>query len=110
MNTHAVPVYEASKPEVAELAKKTAGLYANGREFVPNIRQSPCARALQSLLNLSFTMHGRTTRATGGAMRESFPARSGVLPFAVTRIPCPRGLLGRATNPFAPVVPENFIL
>ena len=29
-------------------------------------------------------------------MRESFPARSGVLPFAVTRIPCPRGLLGRA--------------
>jgi hypothetical protein len=36
MNAHAVPVYEASKPEVAELAKKTAGLYANGREFVPN--------------------------------------------------------------------------
>src|SRR5262249_17773168 len=57
----------------------------------------------QSLLNLSFTLHGRTTRATGGAMREPFPARSGVLPFAVTRIPCPRGLLGRATNPFAPV-------
>src|SRR5262245_53031872 len=42
----------------------------------------------QPLLNLSFTLHGRTTRATGGAMRESFPARSGVLPFAVTRIPC----------------------
>src|SRR5262249_28789630 len=34
----------------------------------------------QSLLNLSFTLHGRTTRATGGAVRESFPARSGVLP------------------------------
>jgi hypothetical protein len=35
-------VYEASPPEVAELAKKLpAGrLYANGRGFVPNIRQS----------------------------------------------------------------------
>jgi hypothetical protein len=61
------------------------------------------ARATSLLLNLSFTLHGRTTRATCGAMRESFLARSGVLLFAVTRIPCPRGLLGRATNPFAPV-------
>ena len=100
MNTHAVPVYEASKPEVAELAKKTAGLYANGREFVPSIRQAPRARSLQSLLNPSFTLHGRTTRATGGAMRESFPARFGVLPFAIKRIPCPRGLPGEP--PFCP--------
>jgi len=46
MNAHAVPVYEASKPEVAELAKKTAGLYANGREFVPNIVTS---RAIPSI-------------------------------------------------------------
>src|SRR3984893_4273896 len=35
-------VYEASPPEVAELAKKLplGRLYANGRGFVPNIRQS----------------------------------------------------------------------
>jgi hypothetical protein len=35
-------VYEASPPEVAELAKKlpVGRLYANGRGFVPNIRQS----------------------------------------------------------------------
>jgi len=35
-------VYEASPPEVAEFAKKLAlgRLYANGRGFVPNIRQS----------------------------------------------------------------------
>ena len=46
MNAHAVPVYEASKPEVAELAKKNAGLYANGREFVPNIVTS---RAIPSI-------------------------------------------------------------
>src|SRR5262249_16229464 len=48
---------------------------------------------LQHMLMLpacdSSLLPGRTTRATGGAMRESFPARSGVLPFAVTRIPCP---------------------
>jgi hypothetical protein len=35
-------VYEASPPEIAELAKKLplGRLYANGRGFVPNIRQS----------------------------------------------------------------------
>src|SRR5262245_44162115 len=35
-------VYQASPPEVAELAKKLplGRLYANGRGFVPNIRQS----------------------------------------------------------------------
>jgi hypothetical protein len=35
-------VYEASPPEVAEAAKKLpiGRLYANGRGFVPNIRQS----------------------------------------------------------------------
>jgi hypothetical protein len=35
-------VYQASPPEVAELAKKlpVGRLYANGRGFVPNIRQS----------------------------------------------------------------------
>ena len=35
-------VYEASPPEVTELAKKLplGRLYANGRGFVPNIRQS----------------------------------------------------------------------
>src|SRR5262249_57003491 len=49
-----------------------------------------------ALLNLSFTLHGRTTRATGGTMREFIPG-SVRCPFAVTRIPCPRGLLGRAT-------------
>src|SRR5262249_26637615 len=41
---------------------------------------------LQHMLMLpacdSSLLPGRTTRATGGAMRESFPARSGVLPFA----------------------------
>ena len=35
-------VYEASPPEIADLAKKLplGRLYANGRGFVPNIRQS----------------------------------------------------------------------
>ena len=54
-----------------------------------------------ALLNLSFTLHGRTTRATGGTMREFNPG-SVRCPFAVTRIPCTRGLLGRATNPLPP--------
>jgi hypothetical protein len=53
MNAHAEPVYDASKPEVAELAKKTAGLYANGREFVPNgshLAREPFNRSLTSRL------------------------------------------------------------
>ena len=33
--------------------------------------------APQTLLSLSFTLHDRTTRATGSTMRESFPARAG---------------------------------
>ena len=35
-------VYEASNPDVAAIAKKlpVGRLYANGRGFVPNIRQS----------------------------------------------------------------------
>jgi hypothetical protein len=41
-NLMGLKVYEASPPEVAELAKKLplGRLYANGRGFVPNIRQS----------------------------------------------------------------------
>jgi hypothetical protein len=41
-NLMGLKVYEASPPEIAELAKKLplGRLYANGRGFVPNIRQS----------------------------------------------------------------------
>jgi len=61
MNTHAVPVYEASKPEVAELAKKTAGLYANGRGFVLNIRQSLYSDLARDPFNRSLTPRLRCT-------------------------------------------------
>jgi len=89
---------------VAELAKKTAGLYANGREFVPNSRQSPRARSLQSLLNLSFTLHGRTTRATGGTMREFIPGsvRCPWGCWAEPPILCPRNVLALASGPNRP--------
>jgi hypothetical protein len=48
-------VYEASPPDVAEVAKKLplGRLYANGRGFVPNIRQSLCDRLLAQLFRLN---------------------------------------------------------
>ena len=50
----------------------------------------------QSLLSLSFTLHDRTTRATGSTMRESFPARAGSRP-PPSRCPSSGGRLDRAT-------------
>jgi hypothetical protein len=46
--------------------------------------------------NLSFTLHDRTTRATGSTMRESFPAWPGITasPFTMSVV---RGRLDRAT-------------
>ena len=40
---------------VAELAKKTAGLYANGRGFVLNIRQSLYSDLARDPFNRSLT-------------------------------------------------------
>jgi len=54
----------------------------------------------QSVLNLSFTLHGRTTRVTGGAMRESFPARFGVLPLATRAFPVGGGCWAEPPIPF----------
>ena len=44
-------VYEASAPEVAELAKKLplGRLYANGRGFVPNVRQTLYSEVIVAL-------------------------------------------------------------
>jgi hypothetical protein len=67
-------VYEASPPEVAELAKKLpAGrLYANGRGFVPNIRQS-----LYSDLVVALALEGQAALSKNGD-KERLPAARGV--------------------------------
>ena len=55
--------------------------------------------APQSLLSLSFTLHDRTTRATGSTMRESFPARPGITasPFTMSVV---RGQAGPSHHSF----------
>jgi hypothetical protein len=53
--------------------------------------------APQSLLSLSFTLHDRTTRATGSTMRESFPARGRQYRPPPSRCPSSGGRLDRAT-------------
>jgi hypothetical protein len=67
-------VYEASPPEVAELAKKLpAGrLYANGRGFVPNIRQS-----LYSDLVVALALEGQAALSKNGD-KDSLPAARGL--------------------------------
>jgi hypothetical protein len=67
-------VYEASPPEVAELAKKLpAGrLYANGRGFVPNIRQS-----LYSDLVVALALEGQAALSKNGD-NGSLPAARGL--------------------------------
>jgi hypothetical protein len=67
-------VYEASPPEVAELAKKLpAGrLYANGRGFVPNIRQS-----LYSDLVVALALEGQAAVSKNGD-KDSLPAARGL--------------------------------
>jgi hypothetical protein len=51
----------------------------------------------QSLLSLSFTLHDRTTRATGSTMRESFPARAGSTDLPLHDVRLSGGRLDRAT-------------
>jgi hypothetical protein len=67
-------VYEASPPEVAELAKKLpAGrLYAHGRGFVPNIRQS-----LYSDLVVALALEGQAALSKNGD-KDSLPAARGL--------------------------------
>jgi hypothetical protein len=65
-------VYEATAEEVAELAKKLpAGrLYANGRGFVPNIRQS-----LYSDLVVALALEGQAALSKNGDKDSLPPAR-----------------------------------
>jgi hypothetical protein len=65
-------VYEASPPEVAELAKKLplGRLYANGRGFVPNIRQS-----LYSDLVVALALEGQAALSKNGDKDSLPPAR-----------------------------------
>jgi hypothetical protein len=67
-------VYEASSPQVAELAKKLpAGRrYANGRGFVPNIRQS-----LYSDLVVALALEGQAALSKNGD-NDSLPAARGL--------------------------------
>jgi hypothetical protein len=67
-------VYEASPPEVAELAKKlpVGRLYANGRGFVPNIRQS-----LYSDLVVALALEGQAALSKNGD-KDSLPAARGL--------------------------------
>ena len=67
-------VYEATAEEVAELAKKLpAGrLYANGRGFVPNIRQ-----ALYSDLVVALALEGQAALSKNGD-KDSLPAARGL--------------------------------
>jgi hypothetical protein len=65
-------VYEASPPEIAELAKKLplGRLYANGRGFVPNIRQS-----LYSDLVVALGLEPRAALSNNGDKDRLPPAR-----------------------------------
>ena len=67
-------VYEASAPEVAEFAKKlpVGRLYANGRGFVPNIRQS-----LYSDLVVALALEGHAALSKNGD-NDSLPAARGL--------------------------------
>ena len=67
-------VYEASPPDVAEAAKKLplGRLYANGRGFVPNIRQS-----LYSDLVVALALESQTALGRNGD-KDSLPAARGL--------------------------------
>jgi hypothetical protein len=67
-------VYEASSPDVAEAAKKLplGRLYANGRGFVPNIRQS-----LYSDVVVALGLEPQAALNRNGD-KESLPAASGL--------------------------------
>ena len=67
-------VYQASPPEVAELAKKLplGRLYANGRGFVPNIRQS-----LYSDLVVALALEGQAALSKNGD-NDSLPVARGL--------------------------------
>ena len=67
-------VYEASPPDVAEAAKKlpVGRLYANGRGFVPNIRQS-----LYSDLVVALALESQTALG-GNGDKESLPVARGL--------------------------------
>ena len=67
-------VYQASPPEVAELTKKLpmGRLYANGRGFVPNIRQS-----LYSDLVVALALEGRAALSKNGN-NDSLPVARGL--------------------------------
>jgi len=67
-------VYEASPREVAELAEKLpmGRLYANGRGFVPNIRQS-----LYSDLVVALALEGQAAVSKNGD-KDSLPAARGL--------------------------------
>ena len=67
-------VYEASSPELAEAAKKLplGRLYANGRGFVPNIRQS-----LYSDLVVALALESQTALGRNGD-KDSLPAARGL--------------------------------
>jgi hypothetical protein len=67
-------VYDASPEEVAEYAKKLplGRLYANGRGFVPNIRQS-----LYSDLVVALALESQTALGRNGD-KESLPAARGL--------------------------------
>ena len=67
-------VYDASSPEVAEAAKKLplGRLYANGRGFVPNIRQS-----LYSDLVVALAIESQTALGKNGD-KDSLPAARGL--------------------------------
>src|ERR1700730_14220034 len=66
-------VYEASPPDVAETAKKLplGRLYANGRGFVPNIRQS-----LYSDLVVALALESQTS-VGGNGDKDSLPVARG---------------------------------
>ena len=65
-------VYEATPPDVAEIAKKlpVGRLYANGRGFVPNIRQS-----LYSDLVVALALESQTALGRNGDKDSLPPAR-----------------------------------
>jgi len=67
-------VYQASPPEVAEAAKKLplGRLYANGRGFVPNIRQS-----LYSDLVVALALEGQAALSKNGN-NDSLPVARGL--------------------------------
>jgi hypothetical protein len=67
-------VYEATPPDVAEAAKKLplGRLYANGRGFVPNIRQS-----LYSDLVVALALESQTALGTNGD-NDSLPVPLGL--------------------------------